>query len=68
MPLSPVTITQKQAADWIRRVHRHHAPPQGWIVGVGLATPTGDLAAVGVLGRPVAQGGAEALLSGGEAG
>jgi hypothetical protein len=47
-------ITFRVAAEFIREHHRHHKPPQGGIVCLGLFWQ-GELVGVGVLGRPVAR-------------
>lgn len=47
-------ITQREAARFITRHHRHHVPPVGSIVCIGL-WEGGTLVGVGVLGRAVSR-------------
>ncbi|GAA2218244.1 XF1762 family protein [Streptomyces nogalater] len=50
-----VPVRFRQAKDFMRAWHRHHAPPAGQIVAVGAADDTGTLRAVAIVGRPVAR-------------
>jgi len=59
--LTPVTL--RQAQEFVDRVHRHHDAPQGHKVSVGVADESGQLRAVGVLGRPVARGADDGLTA-----
>ena len=43
-----------EACDFIKRFHRHHKPPQGWLFGIGCELD-GLLVAVAMVGRPVAR-------------
>ncbi len=49
-----VPVSLKEASEWVRRVHRHHAPPQGGKFAIGWATGD-EIAAVAIVGRPVAR-------------
>lgn len=52
--LSLQPITYREACDFIRAHHRHHAPPQGWLFGV--AVNDGEkVVGVATVGRPVAR-------------
>jgi len=55
MTLTLVPVTQRQAFDCIQRWHRHHPPPRGYIVAIGVATDAGTLVAVATIGRPLAR-------------
>lgn len=48
-----VPIFQREAFEFITKVHRHHKPPVGSIFQIGLAH--GHLVGVAVVGRPVAR-------------
>jgi hypothetical protein len=50
--LELVPVSQRVAADCVRRWHRHHRPPRGDLFRVGAAVD-GVLVAVGIAGRPV---------------
>jgi hypothetical protein len=54
LELRPVTL--REAQKFVDQVHRHHDAPQGHRVSVGVMYESGNLRAVGVLGRPVARG------------
>jgi hypothetical protein len=47
-------VSLRDASAFIARHHRHHVPPQGGIVALGL-WEAGRLVGVGVLGRPVSR-------------
>lgn len=47
-------IPLREAAGFVARHHRHHAPPQGGIVALGLYEAD-RLVGVGILGRPVSR-------------
>ena len=49
-----VPVTRAQAHAFIRRVHRHHAPPLGEIYRIGLASGTVPVG-VATVGRPIAR-------------
>lgn len=51
--LHVVPMTWNGAQDTIRRLHRHHGPPRGHKLSIGVATPDGTVVGVGVFGRPV---------------
>jgi hypothetical protein len=53
--LELVPVDQDVAFDFIRRHHRHHVPPPGDILRVGLAR-AGELVGVATWGRCVARG------------
>lgn len=52
--LRVVPCTIKRAREFVRDHHRHHPPPAGGLFAVGLARG-GELAAVAIVGRPVAR-------------
>lgn len=54
MTLRLVPIHKSPAFAYIRRVHRHHQPPQGYRFAVGVADD-GRLCGVAVAGRPVSR-------------
>lgn len=50
--LQPVTF--REACDFVRQHHRHHAPPRGWLFGC--AVNDGEkIVGVVMVGRPVAR-------------
>jgi hypothetical protein len=53
MSLDLVPIDYAQACEFVGELHRHHAPPPGWKFGVGVATDSGELVGVAMVGRPV---------------
>ncbi|WP_375256762.1 XF1762 family protein [Streptomyces sp. MNP-20] len=53
--LSLVPVRSRDAKDFVRTWHRHHAPPPGQIFAVGAADEEGTLRAVAIVGRPVAR-------------
>lgn len=54
MPLSLQPITFREACEFIRKLHRHHKPPQGWLFGA--AVNDGEkVVGVVTIGRPVAR-------------
>lgn len=52
MHVVPMTITA--AKDYVKRVHRHHRPPQGALFAIGLAEGDETIGCV-IVGRPVAR-------------
>ncbi|MEV4341905.1 XF1762 family protein [Streptomyces sp. NPDC049590] len=50
-----VPVRSRQAKEFVRARHRHHAPPAGQIFAVGAADENGTLRAVAIVGRPVAR-------------
>ncbi len=52
--LELVPITQKEAHDWITRVHRTHEPPRGGKFYIAVALD-GAIVGVGVAGRPLSR-------------
>jgi len=55
--MKPITFTVvdwRTASEFIRLHHRHHAPPQGWKLGIG-AYHRDRLVGVAVIGRPVSR-------------
>jgi len=55
MTLNLQPITQSEAFAFIRRHHRHHEPPQGWLFGVAVNNGQ-QVVGVATIGRPVARG------------
>ena len=53
--LTLVPMTLAEAREYIRRVHRHHGPPQGYKFAVGVQLD-GVLVGVATAGRPVGRG------------
>lgn len=53
--LVTVPLELREANDFIRRFHRHHAPVVGHRFSIGATTNTGLLVGVCVVGRPVAR-------------
>ena len=52
LELSPLTLTE--ACRYMRRVHRHHAPPQGGLFAIGAALD-GEVVGCVIVGRPLAR-------------
>lgn len=50
-----VPVYQRQAFEYIDKIHRHHKKPVGSIFQIGLMDVCGHLAGVAVVGRPVAR-------------
>lgn len=50
-----IPVTLRQAAEFIRRHHRHHRPPVGMKFAVGVIAESGELVGVATAGRPVAR-------------
>lgn len=49
-------ITYREAVAFVRRHHRHHRPPQGWLFGVGCAEDgAAEPCGVAIVGRPLAR-------------
>ncbi len=48
-------ITYAEAAEYVRRHHRHHPPPAGHKFSIGVADHTGEIVGVAMVGRPVAR-------------
>lgn len=53
LQLTPVFFAE--AADFVKRHHRHHDAPIGHVFSIGLADENGDLVGVAIIGRPVAR-------------
>lgn len=51
--LRPVTRTEGR--DFVRRYHRHHGWPAGFLWLHGLQDPAGELIGVAVVGRPISR-------------
>lgn len=51
--LQVVPMSWNGAQDVIRRLHRHHGPPRGHKLSVGVALEDGTVVGVATLGRPV---------------
>lgn len=49
-------VTRDEAKDFVRRNHRHHGWPIGFLWLHGLHDDSGELVGVAVVGRPVARG------------
>ncbi|MFL4491802.1 XF1762 family protein [Streptomyces sp. VTCC 41912] len=54
-PLEICPVTLQQAKDFVREHHRHHRPPVGHKVSLGVRTSDGTLRGVAILSRPVAR-------------
>lgn len=54
MSLHLVPLTQREAVRFIARHHRHHRPPRGDVIRVGVADD-GALVGVATAGRPVSR-------------
>lgn len=52
MELTPLTLTE--ACAYVKRVHRHHGPPQGGLFAIGLSE-RGEIVGCAIVGRPVAR-------------
>lgn len=51
-----VPITLRDAREYVRRVHRHHRPPQGGLFAVAAcASADAEICGVAIVGRPVAR-------------
>lgn len=50
-----VPVRSRQAKEFVRAWHGHHAPPAGQVFAVGAADEDGTLRAVAIVGRPVAR-------------
>lgn len=49
-------VTLREASAFVAKHHRHHVPPQGGIVAIGLFFPSTDmLIGVAIIGRPVSR-------------
>jgi hypothetical protein len=55
MGLHPVPVSLAQARAAVTAWHRHHGPPVGHKFSVGVATATGTVVGVAIIGRPVAR-------------
>lgn len=53
--LHVVPLTFRQACALVEKLHRHHKPPRGHKLSVGVADEAGRVAGVAMLGRPVAR-------------
>lgn len=54
--LRVVPISFREACDFIKKLHRHHAPPRGMKFAIGIADESnGELVGVATVGRPVAR-------------
>lgn len=54
MTLAVQPIRFAEAAEFVRRWHRHHLPPQGWLFGIG-CNDGEKVVGVVTIGRPVAR-------------
>jgi hypothetical protein len=52
--LNAVPVSFEQAADFVRKHHRHHTPPVGHKFSIGAAV-NGQLVGVVIVGRPVSR-------------
>lgn len=49
-------ISYREALAFVRRHHRHHQPPQGWLFGVACAEEeAAEPCGVAIVGRPLAR-------------
>lgn len=55
MTLQLQPITFREACDFIRKHHRHHAPPQGYLFGIAVNDGKDNIVGVVTVGRPVAR-------------
>lgn len=53
--LHVVPLTFAQACQLVQELHRHHRPPRGHKLSVGVADDSGRVAGVAMLGRPVSR-------------
>jgi hypothetical protein len=53
--LHVVPVTFREACDFVRAYHRHHAPARGHRFSLGVADSHGVLRGVATVGRPVAR-------------
>jgi hypothetical protein len=53
--LHVVPVTWNQACELVQTLHRHHRPPRGHKLSVGIADDSGSVVGVAMLGRPVAR-------------
>lgn len=53
--LTIVPTTYREACAYIARHHRHHEPPQGFVVGLAVADADGVVRGVATIGRPVSR-------------
>lgn len=53
--LSLVPLKQADAKDFVREHHRHHKPPAGSVINVGVRDREGELRGVAMAGRPIAR-------------
>lgn len=56
MSLRACRVSKEVADDFVRRLHRHHAPSVGWRFGIGAWHSERGLVGVIVVGRAVARG------------
>lgn len=47
-------ITYREACDFVKQLHRHHEPPQGWLFGTAL-NDGAKIVGVVMVGRPIAR-------------
>lgn len=55
MRLTVVPTTFKEAAEFVRRIHRHHIPPVGHKFSIAVADDEGQVRGVAIVGRPVSR-------------
>lgn len=55
MKLRIVPLTQRQAASYIARWHRHHPPSRGDVFRVAVEDEDGEIRGVATIGRPVSR-------------
>jgi len=53
--LHVVPLTYRQACQLVQELHRHHRPPRGHKLSVGVADDSGRVAGVAMLGRPLSR-------------
>jgi hypothetical protein len=53
--LTVVPLTLAAARAYVETHHRHHRPPQGHKLSIGVVDEAGDLVGVAIAGRPVAR-------------
>lgn len=53
--LTVIPTTRDETTAFIRRLHRHHQPPQGYLFAVAVATEAGDADRAVTAGRPSAR-------------
>lgn len=53
--LTVVPVRKHEMEAWIKKVHRHHAPPQGYLFTLGVIDDEGQVRGMAVVGRAIAR-------------